>query len=144
MTTAADIVRAARAQIDTPWRHQGRLPGIALDCAGLVICVARELRLLAAEFDINGYSRNPNGTMLALCDQHLLRIAGPELGAVLVLATQREPQHMGIVGDYRHGGWSIVHASNAGDRPRVLETRLMLGRTMRLVACYRMPGLSET
>jgi cell wall-associated NlpC family hydrolase len=141
MTTPVDVVRWARAQQGTPWRHQGRLPGVALDCAGLVICAARALGLVEADFDINGYSRNPDGTLLAGCDAHMQRIDEPELGAVVIVATQVEPQHVGLLGDYRHGGWSIVHAANAGDKPGVVETRLMFSRTLRLVAYYRLPGL---
>lgn len=141
MTTGADVVAAARGMLGTPWRHQARLPGVAIDCAGLVVCVARQLGLLPLGFDINGYSRNPDGTMLALCDQHLQRIDGAELGAVIVLATQRDPQHLGIVCDYRHGGWGIVHAANAGDKPGVVETRLMFTPAMQLRGYYRFTGL---
>ena len=36
MPTSADVVTAARGQIGVPWMHQARLPGVALDCAGLV------------------------------------------------------------------------------------------------------------
>ena len=69
----------------------------------------------------------------------MTRIADLELGAVIVVVCDRQPQHMGIVGDYRHGGWSLIHgASLAG---RVVETRLMWARNMRLVAVYRMPGV---
>ena len=38
--TSADIIAIARACLGTPFRHQGRIPGVALDCAGLVVAVA--------------------------------------------------------------------------------------------------------
>lgn len=137
--TGADVVAEARRHIGTEWRHQGRLPGVALDCAGLVIVVARQLGVVPADFDVPGYSRNPDGSMLHWCDVHMTRIAALELGAVLVLQTDREPQHLGFVGDYRHGGHSIIHASSlTGD---VTETRLMFARNLVLRGVYRLPGV---
>lgn len=142
MASREDVVAAARQHIGTPWVHQGRLPGVALDCAGLVIMVARELGLVAPDFDINGYARWPDGTMVEWCDRYMQRIADIELGAVLVLATTDEPQHVGIVGDYLHGGWSLIHASNTGKPARCIETRLMFARNAQQRGVYRLPGVA--
>ncbi len=141
MTPAADLVAAVRTQLGVPWRHQGRLWGTALDCLGLVICAARELSLVAQHFDVNGYSRSPDGSMLDAADEHLERIAEIELGAVLVLSSAKLPHHVGIVADYPHGGWSIVHATNAG-RSQVMETRLLFMRTFQLRGVFRVPGVA--
>lgn len=143
MTAAsgADVVAAARVQLGVPWVHQARLPGVAVDCIGLVICIARSLGLLPADWDIGGYSRAPDGLMLETADLHMHRLGAPELGAVVIVACERDPQHMGIVADYRHGGWSIIHASNAAQPARVVETRLMFTRAMSLCAYYRLPGV---
>lgn len=137
--TGADVVSAARGHLDTKWVHQGRMQGAALDCAGLVIIVARQLGLIPADFDVNGYSRSPDGTMLEWCDANMQRVEALELGAVLTLATAKEPQHMGIVGDYRHGGWSVIHAAN--NAGRVIETRLMFAQNFVLRGIYRLPGV---
>lgn len=139
--TAADVVAAARAQMGVKWQHQARLPGEALDCAGLVICVARGLGLVPSDLDVNGYSRVPDGSMLRWCLQYMQPLAAPRAGAVLVGAWERHPQHMGIVADYRHGGHSLVHAcSTAG---KVIETRLAREAAMRAVAVFWLPGVSE-
>ena len=143
MTTAADVVVWARSQLDVPWRHQARLPGVAMDCAGLVICAARSLGLVPADFDVNGYSRAPDGTMLAWCEKYMTRLQAPETGAVVVLATQRDPQHLGILVPYRHGGWAVVHANNASIPARVVENRLIENATTRVRAYYRLPGLEN-
>lgn len=141
MVSRADVVAAARGHIDTPWQHQGRLVGVALDCAGLVIVAARQLQLVPADFDINGYSRQPDGTLLAVCDAHMQRIDRLELGCVLVIAIRADPQHLGIVGNYRHGGFSLIHAhSGVG---RVIETRLMPMENLTVLRIYRIPGVSE-
>lgn len=139
---AAEVVTAARAQMGVPWRHQGRLPGRALDCAGLVICVARELGLVAPDFEVTGYTRTPDGTMLDWCRRYCTPIGAPELGALAVIVCQRQPQHLGIVGDYVHGGLSLIHASTAAKPARVVEHRLMWTTAMRLVAAFRLPGVA--
>jgi len=142
MPTRADVVSAARGQIGVPWMHQARLPGVALDCAGLVICVAQSLGCLDPDFDISDYPRQPNGQLLGICDANMVRINALELGAVILVAVENEPQHIGIIGDYRHGGWSIIHAASNAKPGRVLETRLMFGPGMILHAVYRLRGVA--
>jgi cell wall-associated NlpC family hydrolase len=142
MTTGADVAAAARAEMGTPWMHQGRLPGVALDCAGLVIVTAKRLGLVPQDWDIADYGRLPDGTLLDRCGEHMQRINALELGAVLVVAITGQPQHMGIVGNYRHGGWSLIHAASNARPGRVIETRLMFHRSQKLQAVYRLPGVS--
>lgn len=141
MPTPADVVAAARSHLGTQWQHQGRLPGVALDCAGLVICVARELGLVPADWDVPPYSRRPDGSMLEWCDRMMQRRGAPAPGRVLVLAVRNDPQHLGIVADYRHGGLSVIHAASAAGK--VVETRLMFASNFRLRAVYQLPGVAE-
>lgn len=139
-TVSADqVVATARGMRGTRWMHQGRRPGEALDCAGLVICTARALGLVPDGWDIADYPRQPDGSLANLCATHMEPIDALELGAVLVLAIERDPQHLGIVGDYAHGGWSLIHASSAAGR--VVETRLMFARGATLRGIYRLPGV---
>lgn len=137
--TASQVVATARGMLGTTWMHQARLPGVAVDCAGLVICTARALGLVPTEWDIADYPRHPDGTLAGLCAAHMQPIDALELGAVLVLAIERDPQHLGIVGDYTHGGWSLIHASSAAGR--VVETRLLFARGATLRGIYRLPGV---
>ena len=53
-----DIVTEARTWVRTPYHHQARLKGVGVDCAGLVIGVARrdnaeELRRHGAHLVVN-------------------------------------------------------------------------------------------
>ena len=139
MTAPAAIVAAARTQIGVPWAHQGRLWGEALDCLGLVICTARACGLVAPTFDVNGYSRSPDGSMTTLCRRYMTEIQALELGAVVEVATLHDPHHLAIVGDYVHGGFSVIHSSNAG-RGRCVEHRLAWTSAFRMRGIYRLPG----
>lgn len=142
MTTRADVVAEARNLLGAPWIHQHRAGMLGVDCAGLIVCVARALGLVAPDFDINGYSRRPDGSLLGVCDAHMDRIDRHAMqpGDVLVLAVESDPQHMGILGDYRHGGLSLIHA--ASKTGRVIETRLMFARNQKFCCAYALRGVN--
>ena len=143
MITRAQVVAEARSWVGTPWVHQHRTKGIATDCAGLVIGVARALGLVGADFDVPAYGRQADGTMLALCAAHMRRIAMDEMqpGDVVIVAVDREPQHMGIVSDYPGGRLAMVHATSTGPRG-VVETRLVFARNLKFRAAFALPGVA--
>ena len=142
MTTAADVVAAARAQMGVPWVHQGRLAGKALDCAGLIIAgVCWPLGIFPRDLDVNGYSRNADGSMISILDELCDRIEAPELGCVICMRSAKEPTHLGIAGNYLRGGLSLIHATNAAKPPRVVEHKLTFLSTMQLVGAWRLPGV---
>lgn len=144
MSLRDDIVRVARSYIGTPFHHMGRRPGVGLDCAGVVICVAKELSLVPLEFAVPSYSPSPDGTLLMLCKLHMTRIEESEMqpGDVIVLRRFEEPQHMGVLGAHRHGGLSLIHAASTSlTRGRVVETRLVFDKTQQFVAAFRLPGV---
>lgn len=149
MTTRVDIVAEARSWLDVPFHHQGRTRA-GCDCGGLVGGVAVALGVVpqtwwAESFDplFGGYARTPAGGVLQrVCESFMTTIdigaAGP--GDVLLMRFKTEPQHLGILADYVHGGLSIVHAlSRAG---KVAEHRMAPEWWARVVAVYRMPGVA--
>lgn len=145
--THADVVAAARGWLGTPFQHQQRFKGLACDCAGLLIGVARELGLVAADFDVPAYPRVPDGlSLLRWCDEYMTRVDREQLqpGQVIAVVIDAEPQHLGIVGDYRHGGLSLIHAAARvpNGRGRVIETRLMFSRVQRFAAAWALPGVA--
>ena len=134
MTTRADIVRVARTYIETPFAHMARLPGVGLDCAGVIVCVSRELGLVEPDFDEPPYMPTPDGRkMVELCNRYMTPVAEAAMqpGDAILLITDVDPQHLGILGDYLYGGFSIIHAANDARPPRVIETRLMYSRALR-------------
>ena len=134
--TADDILIAARRCLETKFVHQGRIPGLALDCAGLVVSVAKEIG--ADYIDRPGYSRNPSGGLLesALDDQPCLeRVTDRQPGDVLLMRFSGEPQHLAIF-----TGENIIHSyAQAG---KVCEHILDDVWANRIVRTYRFKGLA--
>lgn len=140
MTSPRDIVSAARAYLGTRWRHQGRTSH-ALDCIGLLVRVAHDLGL--SDADQAGYSRRPHGGELEhALHMHCAPIASPDVGCVALMRFEHgAPQHVGVLGDYPHGGLSLIHAY-APSR-KVVEHRLDDSWRLRIVQCFDLPGVTR-
>jgi cell wall-associated NlpC family hydrolase len=136
--TADDIIAAARTAVGTPFVHQGRTVGKALDCAGLVIHVVSVLGI--AHHDRTDYPRRPlNGQLQAQLDtqENLKKVASAPLpGDVLLMRFGRDPQHLAIF-----TGSSIIHAYESVGR--VVEHVMDAKWLARIVAAYRFKGLSH-
>lgn len=139
-----EIVATARSWLGTKFHHQGRVPHAGLDCAGLIVCLARKFDL--SEFDVAGYPHAPDGQLMRACDANMTRITVDDVLPADVLLfsfadlNQPQPAHMALVGDYLHGGVSIIHAFARARR--VIETRLDDVWRKRIVASYRLPGVA--
>lgn len=113
--TRDDIISAALEQIDTPFRHQGRVPGIALDCAGLYVCICQRLGI--PHQDATGYPSTPfDGEIIRQLNAQpslvpILR-GSAEKGDVLVMRMSRQPQHIAIHAGLYRGHPYVVHASS--------------------------------
>lgn len=136
--TQSSIVWAARAWIDTPYAHQGRVKGVGVDCVGLLIGVAKDLGKIAPDWDVTGYARVPDGVeLMHHLEERFDTIAFDDMrpGDFVCIAFAAAPQHVGVVGDYAHGGFSFIHA--ASKFKRVVEHRLLFSRQMRFVSAFR-------
>jgi hypothetical protein len=132
--------------VDTPTVHQGRLPGVGMDCPGPLICAAWAHGLKPRSFNVTGYGRVPDGKVLqGLLEEHLQRIHYDDRlpGDVpLVRFQQGRPQHMGILVETGAERQYWVEAEGYRHK-RVLKARFILGdRSQQLVAMYRVPGLA--
>lgn len=137
--TRSEFVMSARSFVGTPFMHQGRLPGTALDCAGLVVCAARQCghRLR----DQVGYADVPHaGLFVAAIEEHCDRIAldAVKSGDLMIFAFAREPQHVAIV--TQTDPHQIIHAW--ADAGRVVENGLDAYWRRRLRGCYRLRGVA--
>jgi hypothetical protein len=142
-TTRTDIVRTARTYLGTPFGHMQRDKGVSIDCAGLLICTARELSLVAPDFDVPPYPPVPDGTLLDKCREFMRPISRAEMqpGDAVLLTVDRDPQHLAILADYRYGGLSIIHAANTTSQSCVIETRLLFAQNQKFVAAFAFPGI---
>lgn len=133
--TRAEIIQAARSLIGTPWAHQGRTPGVGIDCAGVVVHI---LKLNGIDYDTAGYSYAPNGELTLHADACLTRIAKTEFqpADVLVFRIKRLPQHVAIATDK-----GILHSYNHGSATlsKVVETSLTEQWRAHIVAAYKFP-----
>lgn len=136
------IVAEARSWLGTPWVHQHCAKGVGVDCAQLVMAVGEALGLLPAGVATRDYGRHPDGTIERMCAAHLEPVARDDMkpGDVVVVRVATQPQHLGIVGDYQHGGLSIIHASGRASTG-VIETRLMFARGFTFVSAHKFRGV---
>lgn len=144
MATKEQIVALARETLGTPYQHQQRVNGLALDCAGVAVHVGVKLGM---DFqDVTGYSRLPKpDEMRAAMDRAMLRVrrCDIQIGDVVWIRFTAQPQHIGIVGDYHLGGLSLIHAYNNGGLKRVVEHRLDPAWESRIVGVWRFPGVDQ-
>lgn len=125
------FVEAAESYVGTRYLHQGRIPGLGLDCAGVVVCAAREAGVDVV--DVSSYSRSPSGFQLisALSRNCAPVYTEPERGDILAFAWDGEPQHLGIY----VGNGMLIHAHLAARK--VVKHALDSTWTNRITGAYR-------
>lgn len=115
------VIQKARTFLRTPWKHQARCKGVAVDCIGLLVGAFCEAG--AQIDDVIDYGRNPNPRrFLGHLSEYFVRVSDPEFpdklehdvvslssivpGDVLVFSfVGRDlPQHVGI-----STGSSFIH-----------------------------------
>lgn len=136
MIDRADIVATARSWLGTPFHHQGRVKRVGVDCAGLIIGVARELGLPAE--DLTGYGRRPDsGELERLCREQMRPIAlkAARPGDVYLIEIDGRPQHLAFATDV-----GLLHAY--APARKVVEHCIDAGWRARLVAAFALPGIA--
>lgn len=132
MISRQDIVSQARKYLGVKYKHQGRT-AYGLDCLGLIVRVAHDLKL--SDADSSDYGRIPDGIkMMSLLEQHLDIVSDIEPGNILLFRYESNPKHLAIVTDN-----GIIH-SYAEDR-KVVEHRLDDVWLERLVRIYSFRGI---
>ncbi|MET0156123.1 MAG: NlpC/P60 family protein [Rickettsiales bacterium] len=148
MNGNALIVEKAREWIGVPFLHAGRTKK-GVDCVGLIVGVARELRLgdkngePLERRDEKGYGRSGRAQRLvfALSDA-LCAVSEKEAkpGDVALFRIGAHAQHVGFLSTLEEGGAStVIHAlENVG---KVAEHRLCDSWRKRIVGIYRVNSL---
>lgn len=105
-----DMIAYARTLLQTPFKHQGRVPGLALDCAGTIAAICEKFGY--DYIDRHGYGRNPsNGQLEETMEQQpcMTRVYGePQAGDVLIMHFGGEPRHLAFC-----AGENIIHGYEA-------------------------------
>jgi cell wall-associated NlpC family hydrolase len=139
MTTRQQIIDFARTLVETRFHHQGRLPGVGLDCIGVIACTAQHFGLTF--HDLPGYPARPDGvTLLREFDKCLTRIKHSEVqpGDVLTFwcETPGMVQHAALATDR-----GIIHAHIK--YRRVVEHAMDTEWQSKLSICFRYPGVTD-
>lgn len=146
MTTRAAFVETVLSYVGTPFHHQGRLPGVGLDCPGPIICAARHHGLVAPNFDVTAYSRIPDGvTLQAHCETYMDRVQldDAQPGDVILAGFRNgPPQHLGVIVERNYHRTYWVQAEGYRHK-KVIKSRLVFGgRFLQFHAAYRIRGLA--
>lgn len=107
----AAIVDAARMCVGTRFRAQGRVPGLGLDCVGVVLVAAAAVGVEAARlpaYRIGGVPPDVEAVFTA-CGAWLVSI--PAAGDILAISPAPGQRHFGVVTDL-----GLVHAHAGLDR----------------------------
>lgn len=124
-------VAAARFCVGTPFRPQGRVPGLGLDCVGVVVVAATAAGVVV---DLPPYalSGEHERALVAALRHHGCRpVVDASDGDILVMAPSPRHRHLGIVTPA-----GLVHA-HAG-LGRVVEGPIDPAWAM--LAAWRLPG----
>lgn len=135
MMAADEIIAAARAELGTPFVHQGRLPGKALDCAGLAVVVASHWH---AVNEPRAYGRSPHLGLLQQwveAQDFLEPASKPEAGHLMLMRFSKEPQHLAIC-----AGETIIHSYSIVGK--VVEHRFSDVWRARVVRAYRFKDMA--
>jgi len=134
---AAKIVTAARTCVGTPFHHQGRQPGIGLDCIGLIVIALRAIGYDVS--DRTDYSPRPDGQSLvnALKEHGMTRTDNIQAGCILLFRYDHQPQHVALA----TGTNTMIH-SFAPAR-QVVETVIGPYWQRRLLGVYQINGIRD-
>lgn len=137
----ADIIAEARTWIGTPFRHQGRIKGVGVDCAGFLIGVGRAVGFPVIDMPTYDYDPDPKVLERVLAQQ-LIKVPGKanlgkelQLCDILQMKFDRDGgKHLALVTDI-----GIIHAY-ARVR-KVTEHALDDAMKDRITAVWRFPWL---
>lgn len=126
-----DLIAAARECLGTPFRHQGRLVGVGLDCVGVVVHALQAVGIDV--IDQRGYGDVPsNGLLESAIEQQptLVRVTTIMPGDILLMRMLGQPTHVALF-----TGDTIIHAYDAIGK--CCQHRLDARWASRVVRIYR-------
>jgi cell wall-associated NlpC family hydrolase len=138
--TADQLIVAARALKDVPWRNQGRTAD-GVDCGGFVVLALRnaghDIAKYVGERLPHQYHRRATPKIYEFAARHGERISNPCPGCVVLFKFDgdKQPRHFGIV---TYDG-NVIHADTI--RCRVLEHGLRAQWARWAHSYWKIPGV---
>ena len=136
METIEAFVAAARSYVGTPFHWHGRVPGVGLDCSGVIVCAGLEVGL---EFPSpKKYTKANQSTVIADClSVHCRRIdlakTNLQSGDILVFEIEGGPGHIMVV-----DGDQVIHATDEPCFKSVVRQALTEDILSRVSCCFRL------
>jgi cell wall-associated NlpC family hydrolase len=144
MPSRLDVVRAARKCVGTPFKHQGRIIGVGLDCLGLVLAVLHEcnypgLPEVLRDKRVHRYTTIPRGELYAGLHKYCIRKQPNEAlpADILVQWVDNNAQHLMVMTE-RH---TVIHAIEKMPWSAVLEQRLLPSVRRKVINAFELPGI---
>lgn len=107
MVTAQDVANVALECLNTEFHHQGRVPGVGLDCVGVAIYIRKKLGL--SDFDITNYGPQPDPkTFRRILRREMIEVGVDDIGIgrLLSMGFPTNQQHIAVM----TGPDMMVHA----------------------------------
>lgn len=131
--SAEAFIAAARGSVGTRFQHGGRLPGVGLDCIGVIVCAAQAAGY--ATQDRKAYPLRPNGELQPELDRQMVRVTERAPGDVLLMRFEGDPHHLAI-----YTGETLIHAY--AQAKKCVEQPFSQWWAARTVAAYRFPEIA--
>lgn len=119
LPTRGDIVKAAKTYLGTTHIHQGRKPGVGLDCIGVIVCAGRAVGLRIEDCTTYGPRANPR-LLMDYVHRNFdeIPLEDADHGDVVLFYWRRSrrhgplPQHAGLLirSNKSESGYDILHA----------------------------------
>lgn len=149
--TRFELITELRTWEKTPWRHQGRMKGLGVDCIGLALAAADLAGMIRGRSEIElgippNYGRIPHmGNFKAFLDANLLLIpvADAKIADLVLLAYRSQYTHVAVLTPWRHTGegppFGLLHSDMVTERVQELCWQ---PRTWGSARIYRFPALT--
>lgn len=138
MINEKEIIEKAFEYLETPYHHQARLKGVGIDCAGLIICVLKELNIEVE--DLKNYSRLPDSNLLQkICDDNCFKVPFQEArdGDILLITFIKNPQHLAFF--YKENDENyMIHAYGENDVKKVIKHKINQKWLNKITCVYRL------
>ena len=131
-----NLLSVARGYLGTPFHHQGRVKGVGVDCAGFLVCIAKDLGYPVE--DLGVYDHDPDPVVLRKYLEKQLVIefmTNRTIGNIVLmdLGNSRWGHHLGLLTDI-----GIIHA--LASARKVVETTLDQQLDRSIVGVYSWPN----